>query len=41
MDAPGVDSNIFFESKKELLSGDIVSVRISSADTYDLFGGKV
>ncbi len=37
-DAPQVDGFIFFSSDRELLSGDFVSVRVTSASEYDLQG---
>ena len=37
-DAPDVDGLIYLKSDIELISGDIKKVRITSADTYDLFG---
>ena len=37
-DAPGVDGFLFFESEEELMSGDIVPVRVLSSDVYDLYG---
>lgn len=38
MDAPDVDGYVFFESERELLSGDIVNVRVTDFDEYDLTG---
>lgn len=38
MDAPGVDSNVFVTTDEELLTGDFVKVRITSAVEYDLIG---
>jgi len=38
-DAPEIDGNIFITtSSKALTSGDIVSVKITNADEYDLYG---
>lgn len=38
-DVPDVDGYLFINSDKELLSGDIVEVNVTSADEYDLIGG--
>lgn len=38
MDAPGVDGNIFVAADKELLSGDLVRVKVTGAHGYDLIG---
>ncbi len=40
-DAPEIDGNVFVSSKKPLKPGDIVSVKIESADEYDLHGQAV
>ena len=37
-DAPDIDGCVFFPSAGELLSGDIVAVRITGAKGYDLIG---
>ena len=37
-DAYDVDGAIFFESTRELMSGDTVQIRIVSAKNYDLYG---
>ena len=37
-DAPGVDGLLFIETKKELMSGDLIKVRITGAQDYDLIG---
>ncbi|MBR6380448.1 MAG: 30S ribosomal protein S12 methylthiotransferase RimO [Lachnospiraceae bacterium] len=37
-DAPGVDGLIFFEAGRELLTGEILSVRVTGAQEYDLEG---
>ena len=37
-DAPDVDGYIFIHSDRELLTGDIVRVRVTSAEDYDLLG---
>ena len=41
MDAPKVDGNVFVRSPEELVSGDIVSVRIDAASEYDLIGDVI
>ncbi|HCM91998.1 MAG TPA: 30S ribosomal protein S12 methylthiotransferase RimO, partial [Lachnospiraceae bacterium] len=38
MDGPGVDGMLFFDSDRELMSGDIVKVRVTGANEYDLIG---
>ncbi|MCR5501655.1 MAG: 30S ribosomal protein S12 methylthiotransferase RimO [Lachnospiraceae bacterium] len=38
MDAPGVDGYVFYPSDRELMSGEIVKVRILEAKDYDLVG---
>ena len=40
-DAPGVDGQVFFESGRELISGDFVHIRITRAEAYDLYGELV
>lgn len=37
-DAPGIDSYIFIEGASSLMSGDIVEVRVTGANEYDLIG---
>ncbi len=37
-DAPNVDGLIFFPRERELLSGDFVSLEITDASEYDLYG---
>ena len=37
-DAPSVDGYVFLSTDRELVSGDIVSVRITGAHEYDLLG---
>ena len=37
-DAPGVDSFVFIETGRSLMSGDIVKVHITKANEYDLIG---
>lgn len=41
MDAPKVDGNVFVRAEEELISGDIVSVRITGANEYDLMGDVI
>lgn len=38
MDAPGVDGMLFVGSQRELMSGDMVRVRVTGANEYDLIG---
>ncbi|MBQ6105088.1 MAG: 30S ribosomal protein S12 methylthiotransferase RimO [Lachnospiraceae bacterium] len=38
MDAPGIDGTVYVETTRTLMSGDIVPVRISGAEKYDLIG---
>lgn len=38
MDAPGVDGTLFIETRRELMSGDFVRVKITGSDEYDLIG---
>ncbi len=38
MDAPEVDSSIFIESTRDLMSGTFVQVRVTDAREYDLIG---
>ena len=40
-DAPEVDGLIYLNSKDEVLPGDIVTARVTKADTYDLWGDIV
>ncbi len=37
-DAPGVDGYLFLETDKELMTGDIVPVKVTGAKEYDLMG---
>ncbi len=37
-DAPGVDGYLFINSKRELMSGDFVNVKITGSNEYDLIG---
>ena len=41
MDAPDVDGFIFIHSDEELLSGDIIDVKVTMAKDYDLTGEKL
>ena len=38
MDGPGVDSNIFFTTDEELMTGDFVKVKVTGTNDYDLIG---
>ena len=38
MDAPGVDGTLFVETRRELMTGEFVKVRITGSDQYDLIG---
>ena len=41
MDAPKVDGNVFVRAEEELISGDIVPVRITGANESDLMGDVI
>ena len=41
MDEPKVDGNVFVRAEEELISGDIVPVRITGANEYDLMGDVI
>ena len=41
MDMPKVDGNVFVRAEEELISGDIVPVRITGANEYDLMGDVI
>ncbi len=41
MDAPKVDGNVFVHAQEELISGDIVNVKITGSNEYDLMGDVV
>ena len=41
MDAPKVDGNVFVRSEEEMISGDIVPVKITGANEYDLMGDVI
>ena len=38
MDAPGVDGMLFIQTARELMSGDMVKVKVTGAYEYDLIG---
>ena len=38
MDAPGIDGNIFINTGEEFISGDLVRVKVTGANEYDLIG---
>lgn len=38
MDAPGIDGNIFINTGEEFMSGDLVIVKVTGANEYDLIG---
>lgn len=40
-DAPEVDGYIFLNAEEELISGDLVKVRVTGADEYDLTGDVI
>ena len=40
-DAPGVDGLLFIETGRELMTGDLVQVRVTGAQDYDLIGEPV
>lgn len=41
MDIPGVDSNIFIVTDEELMTGDLVRVKVTGTNDYDLIGELV
>ena len=41
MDAPKVEGNVFVRAQEELISGDMVPVRITGANEYDLMGDVI
>lgn len=41
MDAPKVDGNVFVSAQEEMISGDIVQVKITGANEYDLMGDVI
>ncbi|MBQ9612357.1 MAG: 30S ribosomal protein S12 methylthiotransferase RimO [Lachnospiraceae bacterium] len=40
-DIPGVDSNIFIETRRDLLTGEFVRAKVTGANEYDLIGELV
>ena len=38
-DAPGIDGTVFIETQRELMTGDLVKVKITGSREYDLIGG--
>ncbi len=38
-DAPGIDGAVFIETQRELMTGDLVKVKITGSKEYDLIGG--
>ena len=38
-DAPGIDGELFIETQRELMTGDLVKVKITGSREYDLIGG--
>ena len=38
MDAPDVDGLVFIKSDRELMSGDLITVKITGSNEYDLMG---
>jgi ribosomal protein S12 methylthiotransferase len=40
-DAPEIDGSVHIQSRRPLRVGDIVTVKIDSADAYDLYGSAV
>ena len=41
MDAPEIDGNVYFKSKKHLIPGDFCNVKITKAYEYDLVGERI
>ncbi len=41
MDAPGVDGYLFLESEENLMTGDLVRVKVTGAAEYDLVGEQI
>ena len=37
-DAPNVDGYLFMETRKDLMTGDLIKVRVTGAKQYDLMG---
>ena len=40
-DAPEIDGNVYLQGERDLLVGDIVSVKINHSDEYDLWAEKI
>ena len=40
-DAPGVDGLLFIETRKELMTGDFIRVKVTGSQEYDLIGKPV
>ena len=40
-DAPSVDGFMFFRSRRTLMSGDFVKVKVTAASEYDLHGEEI
>jgi ribosomal protein S12 methylthiotransferase len=40
-DAPGVDGLLFIETRKELMTGDFIQVKVTGSQEYDLIGRPV
>ena len=40
-DAPEIDGNVFVSSERSLKPGDMIKVRITDSDEYDLYGDEV
>ena len=38
-DAPGIDGTLFIETQRELMTGDLVKVKVTGSREYDLIGG--
>jgi len=38
-DAPGIDGALFIETQRELMTGDLVKVKVTGSREYDLIGG--
>ena len=40
-DAPEIDGNVFVSSERQLRPGDMVRVRVTDSDEYDLYGEAI
>ncbi|MFO7705335.1 MAG: 30S ribosomal protein S12 methylthiotransferase RimO [Halopseudomonas sp.] len=40
-DAPEIDGNVFIDTEQELSPGDMITVRVTSADEYDLWAEQI